>query len=54
MPARRSPGMAIHETLAATFGPFLIPVVLFVFGGVVYVALWWLGEVALDGDRSQR
>jgi len=46
--------MVVHEALTATFGPFLIPVVLFVFGGLVYVALWWLGRAGVGGDGRQR
>jgi len=43
--------MALYEVLFSAFGPFLIPVVLFAFGGTVYVVLWWLGRV---GGGTQR
>lgn len=46
--------MVVHEALMATLGPFLIPVVLFVFGGLVYVTLWWLGRAGVGGSGRQR
>lgn len=46
--------MVVHEALTATFGPFLIPVVLFVFGGVVYVTLWWLGKAGVGDETGQQ
>ncbi len=52
--AHSSVSMVVHEALTATFGPFLIPVVLFVFGGVVYVTLWWLGKAGVGDETGQQ
>jgi hypothetical protein len=46
--------MVLHETLTAALGPFLIPIVLFVVGGVFYIVLWWFGHTDFGGQRSQR
>lgn len=46
--------MVVHETLTGLLGPFLIPVVLFIFGGVVYIVLWWLGHAGPGEDQAQR
>ena len=43
--------MALHGALFSAFGPFLVPVVLFAFGGTVCVVLRWLGRV---GSGTQR
>jgi hypothetical protein len=38
----------VLDGLVSTFGPFLIPVVLFVGGVVVYAVLWYVGRTELD------
>ena len=37
--------MGVLGAAVDTFGPFLIPAVLFVVGVVFYALLWWIGQV---------
>jgi hypothetical protein len=46
------PVSSLLDGLLSAFGPFLIPVVLFVGGVAFYILLWWFGKASLDPDSD--